>query len=124
MWGSFYILRYQITNFMKNRITLLVVLFTVLFQQFAKAQDGTNDASFNAIDTGYANGTDGPISSVIPLADGKIVIAGVFSRYKEETRNNIARINGDESLDLTFNPGSGANATITHSVLQPNGKLL
>lgn len=109
---------------MKNKITFLLLLFALLFQHEVTAQDGSNDPTFNPIDTGYANGTDGPISSVIVLPDGKVVIAGLFLRYKGEARHNIARINANESLDLTFNPGSGANGDISYCVLQPNGKII
>jgi uncharacterized delta-60 repeat protein/uncharacterized repeat protein (TIGR01451 family) len=69
--------------------------------------DGTLDATFRPGD-----GADGVIRSVAIESDGKILIAGEFTRYNGEVRTRLARLNDDGSLDLMFDPGLGANATI------------
>lgn len=55
--------------------------------------------------------------------NGKIVIAGGFSMYNGESRNRIARLNSDGSLDTTFNPGSGANGPIRAIFVYEEGSL-
>jgi uncharacterized delta-60 repeat protein len=44
--------------------------------------------------------------------NGPIVIAGSFTSVDEVTRNGIARLDVDGSVDESFNPGSGADNTI------------
>ncbi|WP_366143575.1 delta-60 repeat domain-containing protein [Flavobacterium sp.] len=39
-------------------------------------------------------------------SEGKIIIAGYFLNYDGQSRNRIARLNQDGSLDLTFNVGA------------------
>jgi uncharacterized delta-60 repeat protein len=56
--------------------------------------------------------------------DGKVLIGGDFTGYTSTSRNRIARLNADGSLDTTFNPGTGANSSVQSLALQPNGKVL
>jgi uncharacterized delta-60 repeat protein len=72
--------------------------------------DGTLDAAFNP-----ANGVNGTeIQSLSLMANGTYLIGGTFTNYFAvgNSRNRIARVNPDGTLDATFNPGSGANQTI------------
>jgi len=46
-------------------------------------------------------------------------LAGAFSSYNGVSRNRIARVLPDASLDLSFNPRTGANGTIHAIALQP-----
>ncbi len=81
--------------------------------------DGTLDSDFNP-------GT-GANSTVITTAiqnDGKIIIGGDFTSYNGTTRNRIARLNTDGTLDATFNPGSGANSYIYTTAIQSDGKII
>jgi len=84
--------------------------------------DGSLDANFNP-----GTGVEGSFSSVESLAlqsDGKVLIGGDFTDYNGISRNGIARLNADGSLDATFNPGTGADNTIQSLALQPDGKVL
>src|SRR5690606_41037369 len=56
--------------------------------------------------------------------DGKVLIGGDFTSYNDISRNRIARLNVDGSIDSTFNPGIGANAPVFAITLQPDGKVL
>jgi uncharacterized delta-60 repeat protein len=81
--------------------------------------DGALDFSF---DPGV-----GPDSFVYTMAlqpDGKIVIAGDFTSVNGVTRNRIARLHPDGSLDLSFDSGAGANKIVYDLELQPDGKVL
>ena len=57
-------------------------------------------------------GANGPIRSMLVQTDGKILVGGEFTSINGTARNRIARLNSDGSLDMTFNPGSGANGTV------------
>ena len=64
-----------------------------------------------SLDTGFFTGAgaNGPIWDMAVQADGKIVIAGSFTRFNETDRFHLARLNADGSLDATFDPGTGAD---------------
>ncbi|MET0758821.1 MAG: T9SS type A sorting domain-containing protein [Flavobacterium sp.] len=85
--------------------------------------DGSLDATFNP-GTGANNG----IYSVVLQPDGKIIIGGYFGSYNGSSRNRIARLNANGSLDASFNPGTGIGSgtfnTIHAIALQPDGKIL
>ena len=59
-------------------------------------------------------------------ADGKILIAGQFTTVGGQTRNRIARLNADGSVEdvATFNIGTGANGTVFCVTEQTDGKIL
>lgn len=82
--------------------------------------DGTNDAALN-IGTGFNN-------SVLALAiqsDGKIVAGGSFTSFNGTTRNYIARINTNGSIDATFVPaGTGLNGYVDAIAIQADGKIV
>lgn len=107
---------------MKKNITLF--LFTLLLCCNVNAQDGTNDLTFNPDDTGYGNGVNNMITSVLPLANGKVFIAGAFTAYKNESISRVGMLNADKSLDMSFVSGSGANDIVWVSVLQADGKII
>ncbi len=81
--------------------------------------DGSLDTSFNP---GY--GSDGSILSMAIQRDGKILISGWFNAYAMVSRNRIARLNADGSLDMSFDPGSGANGWIRSFATQADGLIL
>ena len=90
------------------------------------AQPGANDPTFNPTDLGFGLG-DGANSTVRTTAlqsDGKIIIVGEFTSYNGTARNRIARLNADGTLDLTFNPGTGANGLVQTTALQSDGKII
>jgi len=82
--------------------------------------DGTLDTSFDP-----GSGAGGGIRSVTTQHDGKILINGDFTSFDGIAINRIARLNSDGSLDLGFNPGTGANNRIqSQTIIQPDGKIL
>jgi len=60
--------------------------------------------------------------------DGKILLGGLFTTVYGASRNRIARLNPDGTLDNTFNPGTGAAGQIGSAVysiaVQPDTKVL
>lgn len=106
---------------MKLKLYFLIIFLSTITVIYA--QDGSNDPTFNPSDTGFGNGTDKPIETLVVQPDGKIIVGGAFQYFKGTSRNSIARINPDETLDLSFNPGSGANGLIKVIKLSPTGKI-
>jgi uncharacterized delta-60 repeat protein len=113
---------------------LAIVGFLLLgLPQNAKAEsDGTLDATFNATQT---SGTDGHVSSLAVQPDGKIVVVGGFYYAGSRiTKNHVARLNPDGSLDTTFNTGDNPGVVpvvnpnpwrgIYTVALQPDGKII
>ena len=68
--------------------------------------NGTKDTSFT-LGTGFNNAVY--ISNL--RSDGKLIAAGVFTTYSGSTRNYIARINSDGTVDSTFNVGTGLDVS-------------
>jgi uncharacterized delta-60 repeat protein len=65
------------------------------------------------------------ISRVVRQPDGKIIVAGQFNNVGGFTRNGIARLNADGSLDFSFDAGSAASgSSISTIALQADGKIL
>ena len=80
-----------------------------------------------SVDTTFGSGTGAnsvPINAMVLQPDGKVLIAGSFTSIHGTTRNAVARLNSDGSLDTTFDPGSGSASTVRALALQPDGKIL
>ena len=83
--------------------------------------DGTLDTSFDPEPGGNVNG-------LLLQSDGKIIIGGSFNTLQPAlgttiiTRNNIARVNPDGSVDMSYDPNF--NSTVNVLALQPNGEVL
>jgi uncharacterized delta-60 repeat protein/uncharacterized repeat protein (TIGR01451 family) len=84
--------------------------------------DGSLDNSFDpgAGVTGISNF----IETINIQSNGKIIIGGSFTEYNNVSRNRIARINADGSLDVFFDIGAGANNNIGISAIQSDGKII
>lgn len=81
---------------------------------------GGVDATFNP---GGA-GSDDYIGTSALLPSGKILIAGYFATYNGVSRNGLARLNADGTLDATFVPSLPAQSSIDNFVVQPDGRIL
>ena len=87
--------------------------------------DGSVDATFDP-------NANGPIRALVLQPDGRIVIGGDFTALQPNgaatttTRNRVARLNANGTLDLTFNPNisGGTLPQVNALALQPNGKLV
>ncbi|PYI82501.1 MAG: hypothetical protein DME26_17445, partial [Verrucomicrobia bacterium] len=72
-------------------------------------------------------GANGPVYAVAVQPDDKIVVGGAFTEMRGATRNGIARLTSEGSLDAltSFNPGNGAEGGVVNVLaLQPDGKIL
>lgn len=84
--------------------------------------DGAVDTSFKA---GTGTGDRG-VNTIAVQEDGKIIIAGYFKAYNGISRPNIARLDTNGALDLSFDPGTGleGNRSIFKVAALENGKIL
>lgn len=64
------------------------------------------------------------ITSMQVLPDGKILVAGGFTQWEGETRNRIARLNPDFSLDPGFDAGAGPDWTVESFRVLDDGKIV
>lgn len=85
--------------------------------------DGSIDNSFIQGDGAYGSGTS-MVKAIAVQSDGKIIIAGSFTLYNGQIVSNIARLNTDGTLDVTFNTGSGVNGIINTVIIQNDGKIV
>jgi len=73
------------------------------------------------------NEINGTVYAIAEQGDGKLLIGGAFTAsegLKCSSKNHIARLNIDGSMDTTFNPGAGANEWVMSLVVQPDKKIL
>jgi uncharacterized delta-60 repeat protein len=82
--------------------------------------NGSIDTSFN-IGTGFNNDTN----AIALQTDGKILVGGGFTTYKDISYNRIIRLNSDGTIDTSFNIGDGFN-NITDPIIidTTNNKIL
>src|SRR6266478_9276453 len=79
---------------------------------------------------GFDPNANGVVRVVVVQPDGKILIGGDFTTLSPNggvavTRNRIARLNPDGTLDTAFNPNaSGTNCTIHAIGVQADGKVV
>ena len=81
--------------------------------------NGDADASYSPDATDF-----GKVHAVARQSDGKIVIAGIFTRMNGVPRTSVARVYADGTLDTSFNAGTGFNLPPTQMLAQPDGKIL
>ncbi|HWM25972.1 MAG TPA: delta-60 repeat domain-containing protein [Chthoniobacterales bacterium] len=76
---------------------------------------------------GFDPNASGAVNVVVVQPDGKILLGGDFTTLSPSggaavTRNRIARLNPDGTLDTAFNPN--ANAAVHSIAVQADGKIL
>ena len=108
----------------------------VIIAGFFTTVDGTARGSIarlnsnGSLDTGFdpGVGADGPVLALAVQSDGKILLGGLFTTIDGVPRGNIARLNGDGSVDSSFDPGTGATgesfSTVNALALQSDGKVI
>ncbi|MCA9383937.1 hypothetical protein KC909_06265, partial [Candidatus Dojkabacteria bacterium] len=91
------------------------------------ADTGTLDSSFNpggvATDPGYWSNTVS-IEALKVLDTDQILIGGQFREYNLVTRNGIARLQADGTLDTVFDPGTGVDYAVKSISLLSNNQII
>ena len=109
------------TSKVKRKSTLLLFSVAVLLAGGAAGLRGQS-----ALD-GFDPNANGTVLVVVVQPDGKILLGGDFTTLSPNggvavTRNRIARLNPDGTLDTAFNPN--ANGTVQSIAVQADGKIL
>lgn len=82
--------------------------------------NGSIDGSFDT-----RNGPNNEVKSIIPLPNGKIIIGGRFLRVGLYSKQGIARLNADGSLDTTYLATINSLLPLANDMhLLPDGSLL
>jgi len=98
----------------RTRLGIALVVLTLLWTcDRAQAQ--------SAID-GFEPEPNATVYAVAVQADGKILLGGSFTTVGGATRNRIARLNPNGSLDTGFNPG--AVGPVLAIAVQPDGRII
>jgi len=83
--------------------------------------NGSVDQTF-----GLGNGINNPAALALALqSDGRIIVGGQFTQVDLTLRNNLARLNTNGSVDLSFDPGpNGPSGDVNAIVIQPDGRIV
>ena len=106
-----------------------IVLFSAILFSYStavRAAPGDVDLSFNAgvITSQFFQNR---LNAVAVQPDGKVLIGGAFNVVAGVSRNNLARLNADGSVDTTFVPppfSPSDQAEPRRIVVQPDGKII
>jgi len=98
-----------------------------LFSLVMLLAGGAPSAHGQTVADGFDPNTNNLVWIVVPQADGKVLIGGQFTTVAPKggatvTRNHIARLNSDGTLDTVFNPDS--NGMVYAIAVQTDGKIL
>ena len=84
--------------------------------------DGSVDATFDPAGLGAQGG---PVDTLALQGDGSVLVGGDFTQLAGAPRTRVGQIKSDGSLDSSFDPGSGADGTVSSIVIDPaTGKAL
>jgi uncharacterized delta-60 repeat protein len=102
---------------MKKILLFLFALATMATQAQNPGDVAQNFGVYPGFD--YAN-----VKAVKQQTDGKIIIAGDFSRYKGVFEGRIIRLNADGTKDTSFTTGTGFSSIVNTIEIQADGKIL
>jgi uncharacterized delta-60 repeat protein len=80
---------------------------------------GTLDAAFPP-----GTGADSSVRAICAQSDGHVLIGGFFTSYSGATRNRVARLNADGSLDGAFDSSIGADSDVYALAVQSDGRIV
>lgn len=83
--------------------------------------DGSMDPGFSS---SFEDSWGFKVNALAMQSDGKILVGGWFDEVAGVSRNYIARLNSDGSLDASFDPLSGFNQEVNALAVQSDGKII
>jgi uncharacterized delta-60 repeat protein len=75
-------------------------------------------------DNTFSSNLGNPVLALAVQADGKVLAGGGFDHAGSQGIFNLARLNVDGTLDVSFTPGSGPDQAVEAIVVQPDGKIV
>lgn len=90
----------------------------------AEAQQlyAAESVSPGSLDSLVADAAGGIVIGSAQQPDGKTILVGTFTSVNGVTRNNVARVNADGSLDMGFDPNP--NGRVNAVAVLPDGKIV
>lgn len=86
--------------------------------------DGSLDETFNP-GPGIGNPAHHGVHAILPLSDGNVIIAGLFTNVNGVSRSSVARLHANGIVDLTFDPGIATQSRSIYALgLQRDGKVI
>jgi uncharacterized delta-60 repeat protein len=87
--------------------------------------DGSLDTTFDSgVGVAISDGSTPHVYTLAIQPNGKVLMGGHFDSYNGETRNYIARLNSDGSLDAGFLPATEVHADVFKIAVQTDNKVL
>lgn len=77
--------------------------------------------SSGSVDLGFNPDADGSVNVLALDADGRLLVAGLFTTIAGQTRNRLARFDSNGMLDPSFNPD--VDGPVNSLVLQTDGAM-
>ncbi len=104
--------------------TLCVLLFCEMFIRIFSpsilfAQAGAINPRFNV-----GSGANGSVQRILRQNDGKILVAGEFTRFNDFDQRGLVRLHPNGSIDSSFRPPLLQNSVVNDIALQSDGKIL
>lgn len=81
--------------------------------------DGSFDAAF-ATGTGFQS----EVTTILPIAGGKMVVMGHFINYKSTYFKRIVQIDSNGNIDNSLKSGDGFSEGVYDGFIQPDGKIV
>jgi uncharacterized delta-60 repeat protein len=70
-------------------------------------------------------GADNGILKIVTQSDGKVLVAGRFTKYNDIPAKGLVRLNTNGSIDTTFGAGISDSMSFIHQIaLLPDGKII
>ena len=82
--------------------------------------DGTLDRGFNPV---VGSGVPS-VDLIVVQPDGKVLIGGFFFSINGDPVQGVARLNGDGTIDPSFDAGANLWSGVKNILVQPDGRLL
>ncbi len=83
-----------------------------------------NSSNIGGVDATFTPALSGPVYATALQSDGKILVVGDFAGFSDGSRLRVARINGDGTLDDSFDPEAWLNGYADAVVVQADGRIL
>jgi uncharacterized delta-60 repeat protein len=87
--------------------------YVVYFLNTGTVDSYLGDETFNGLVYSYALDSQ-----------NRRVYVGLFTEAGGASRMNVARLNSDRSLDISFNPGAGSNGQVNSVIIQSDDKIV
>lgn len=102
-----------------------LIVFILLFLNSIYSQQGKVDPNFNTYDDGLlGDGFDNAVRVVSLQPDGKLIVGGDYLNFNGAETPYLCRLYSDGTKDVSFDLGTGFNAKVYSSSIQPDGKIV